>query len=65
MCQMNVVIQQANENEEVIENVSKLETADNGVSLNSLFEESKFIPEVYVKSIDFMSGTVILSPLKE
>lgn len=61
MCQMNVIVETDRQDGNVIENVTKLETTAGGINVSSLFEDVRFIPGVYVKSIDFSAGAVILS----
>ncbi|MFO7760056.1 MAG: CooT family nickel-binding protein [Thermodesulfobacteriota bacterium] len=62
MCQMSVVINENREEKTIMENVTYLETTDEGISLSTLFEEPSLIKDSYVKKIDFMGGKVYLAP---
>ncbi len=65
MCQMNVIVKLNDKEDEIIENVTRLEASDKGINISSLFDDSKFIPSVYVSKIDFMSGAVTLTSSKD
>ncbi len=61
MCQMNVVVMNENIENETIENVTRVESVDGGVTINSLFEDIKFIPNAHVKKIDMSANSIIIS----
>ena len=60
MCQMNVVLKHDGEQEKVMENVTHLEVTGEGVLVSTFFEEPKLVKSAWVKSIDFLGGTVTL-----
>ena len=45
-----------------MESVTGLKTTANGIVLSTFFEEPLVIPNVYIKSIDFLGGSVVLVP---
>ena len=59
---MSVVLEQAGQQEKIMENVTRLEMTPEGVSVSTLFEEPKLVPAAHVKKIDFLGGTVVLVP---
>ena len=60
MCQMNVMFEHDGEQEQVMENVTRLEVTGEGVLVSTFFEEPKLVRKARVKSIDFLGGTVTL-----
>ncbi|HIQ36548.1 MAG TPA: CooT family nickel-binding protein [Desulfocapsa sulfexigens] len=60
MCQMSVLVLEDTNEELVMESVTRLEVKDNGVAVSTFFEETKFVAEVRVQEIDFLSGKVFL-----
>lgn len=60
MCQMSVVKTENNQEELVMESVTRLDVKDNGVEVSTFFEDPKFVPNVSVQSIDFLGGKVTL-----
>lgn len=60
MCEIKVVLEHDGSEELVMENVTGLEILKNGVSITSLFEGQKTLPETAVKNIDFLAGKVFL-----
>ncbi|MCP5002425.1 MAG: CooT family nickel-binding protein [Planctomycetes bacterium] len=60
MCQMNVVVDKEGTQELVMENVTQLEVVEEGIKVSTFFEEPKFVSGVAVKTIDFLSGKLIL-----
>ena len=63
MCQMNVKMEKEGEQAVVAEDVTELEVVDGGVKLSTFFEEPKLISRVAVKTIDFLTGTLILEEI--
>ncbi len=61
MCQMSVIKKTNNEEELIMEGVTKLESKSGGVEVSTFFEDPKFVPDVTVQSIDFLGGKVTLS----
>lgn len=61
MCQMSVFLEQNGLEESIMENVSKLEVKKDTVTVSTLFEEPKAIPDAKIQSIDFLAGKVILT----
>jgi len=57
---MNVVLKHDGEQEKVMENVTHLEVTGEGVLVSTFFEEPKLVKSAWVKSIDFLGGTVTL-----
>jgi predicted RNA-binding protein len=57
---MSVVKTENDQEELIMESVTRLEVRDNGVEVNTFFEEPRFVPDVKVKSIDFLGGKVFL-----
>lgn len=62
MCQMSVILEENGEEKTIMENVSRLETTNEGISISTLFEEPALIENSFVKKIDFMGGKVYLAP---
>jgi predicted RNA-binding protein len=60
MCQMNVLLEHDGEQEKIMENVTRLEVTGEGVLVSAFFEEPKLVKSAWVKSIDFLGGTVTL-----
>ena len=60
MCQMKVMLDKEGQQELVMEDVTQLEVAEEGIRVSALFEEPKVVSGVAVKKIDFISGTVTL-----
>ena len=60
MCQMNVMFEHDGEQEQVMENATRLEVTGEGVLVSTFFEEPKLVRKARVKSIDFLGGTVTL-----
>ncbi len=60
MCQMSVLIHDGKADELVMESVTRLEVKNNGVEVNTFFEDPKFVSDVRVKEIDFLGGKVFL-----
>ena len=58
---MSVVLQQDGERENIMENATRLEVTAEGVLVSTLFEEPKLVKSAWVKSIDFLGGTVTLN----
>jgi len=57
---MSVVKTENDQEELIMESVTRLEVKDNGVEVSTFFEEPRFVPDVVVKSIDFLGGKVFL-----
>jgi len=54
------------ENEElVMESVTRLEVKDDGVEVSTFFEDPKFVPGVQVQVIDFLGGKVFLGKTQD
>lgn len=60
MCQMNILLEHDGEQEKIMENVTRLEVTGEGVLVSAFFEEPKLVKSAWVKSIDFLGGTVTL-----
>jgi len=64
MCQINVVVEREGNREPIMESVTGLEITEDGIVLSTFFEEPLVIPDVRIKSIDFLGGSVLLVPDK-
>ncbi len=62
MCQINVVVEREGNQEPVMESVTGLEVTMDGIVLSTFFEEPLVVPDVHIKSIDFLGGSVVLVP---
>ncbi len=60
MCQMNVVLKNNDRQENIMENVTRLEVTNEGILVSAFFEDPKLVRSARVKSIDFLGGTVTL-----
>ena len=60
MCQVKVVLDKDGQQELVMEDVTQLEVAEDGIKVSTFFEEPKIVPDASVKTIDFLSGQVTL-----
>ena len=62
MCQMIVKMDNAGQQEKVMDEVTMLEVTSEGVILSTFFDDPKLVAGARVKKIDFMSSTVTLTP---
>ncbi|RUM33557.1 MAG: RNA-binding protein [Desulfobulbus sp.] len=62
MCQISVVVERGGVQEPVMESVTGLEMTTQGVVLSTFFEEPVTVPDVHIKEINFLGGSVILVP---
>ena len=60
MCQMKIMMDKEGQQELVMEDVANLEVVEEGIMISTLFEETKLIPGVAIKTIDFLSGKAML-----
>ncbi len=60
MCQTSVLMEKADSNELLLENVTTLEVLDNGLKITTLFEGAKDFHGVAIRRIDFSGGKVFL-----
>ena len=60
MCQISVYVEDEGKEELILEDVTSLDIETTGVKLSTLFEGSKEVANSVLKSIDFMSGKVVL-----
>lgn len=60
MCQMSVFVVENDQEELVMESVTRLDVREGGIEVSTFFEEPKFVPGVQVQSIDFLGGKVFL-----
>ncbi len=61
MCQMRIVMKKDDAEEVILENAALLEATDDGIRVNALFEEPKFIKGARVSAIDFLQGRVTVT----
>ena len=64
MCQINVVVEREGQQEATMESVTGLDITADGIVLTTFFEEPLVVPDVHIRSIDFLGGSVILAPNK-
>ena len=62
MCQLNVVMEREGERETLMEGVTGLEVTDQGIILRTYFEDPMTVGNAFIKRIDFLGGSVVLSP---
>ena len=60
MCQMSVVVEEAGVEEMIMENVTRLQVLGTTIEVSAFFEEPRKVEAVFIQSIDFLSGKVIL-----
>jgi predicted RNA-binding protein len=60
MCQTNAVLEKDGGEELLLENVTKLEVAEDGLSITTLFEGTRSWPKTAIRAIDFAAGKVYL-----
>lgn len=60
MCQTSVVMEHADSEELMLENVTALEVIEGGLFIATLFEGQKEYPGVAIRRIDFNEGKVYL-----
>lgn len=60
MCEIKVVLDQGGTEKLLMENVTRLDVLENGISITSLFEGPKEIARATVRNIDFIAGKVFL-----
>ena len=60
MCEIRVVLEKQGEQELLMENVTKLAVLPRAISITSLFEGPREIPDTVIDTIDFLAGKVIL-----
>ncbi len=61
MCQIRVVLEEDGKQTTVMEQVTGLEVARDGVRLSTFFEALLIVPAVRISRIDFLAGTVVLT----
>ncbi len=60
MCQMSVVVEEEGIEEMIMENVIRLQVLGTTIEVSTFFEEPRKVEAVFIQSIDFLSGKVIL-----
>ena len=60
MCQMSVVVEGDGVEEIVMENVTRLQVSGTTVELSAFFEEPRRLESVFIESIDFLGGRLVL-----
>ena len=63
MCQVNVLIERAEQKELVMEDVTGLAVTSGGIELTSLFEDPRVVAGMRIHKIDFLTNTVTLVPV--
>lgn len=62
MCQINVFVEREGQQEPIMESVTGLDIRADGIVLTTFFEDPLVVPDVHIKSIDFLGGAVVLAP---
>ncbi len=62
MCQLNVVMEREGKQETLMEGVTGLEVTEQGIILRTYFEEPMTVGYASIRSIDFLGGSVVLTP---
>lgn len=57
---MSVVLEKDGSEELLMEDVTNLVVDQDGLTISTLFEGPKALPQVHIRSIDFMAGKVFL-----
>jgi hypothetical protein len=60
MCQMRVVVEEDGVEETVLENVTRLQVSGSTVEVSAFFEEPRRLDAVFIESIDFLGGRLVL-----
>ena len=60
MCQMRVVVEEDGVEETVLENVTHLQVSGTTVEVSAFFEEPRRLDAVFIESIDFLEGRLVL-----
>lgn len=60
MCQMSVVMAKDGSEEIIMENVTQLQVSGTTIEVSAFFEEPRTVEAVYIQTIDFLGGKVIL-----
>lgn len=60
MCQMSVIVEEDGVEEIVMENVTRLQVSGTTVELSAFFEEPRRLESVFIESIDFLGGRLVL-----
>jgi len=60
MCQMSVIVEEDGVEEIVMENVIRLQVSGTTVELSAFFEEPRRLESVFIESIDFLGGRLVL-----
>ncbi len=62
MCQLKAIVEQSDGSQKIVmEAVTDVNVTPDGVTLKTFFEEPLTVPNAWVQSIDFLSGSMILS----
>lgn len=61
MCQISVVVEREGQEEKIMDNVTRLDVVEDGVVLNTFFEDPQEVRNVTIQRIDFLGGTVFLA----
>ena len=60
MCQMSVVVEEEGIEEMIMENVTRLQVSGSTIEVSAFFEEPLKVEAVFIHTIDFLGGKVIL-----
>lgn len=64
MCQMSVVVEEDGVEEMIMENVTRLQVSGATIEVSAFFEEPRKLEAVFIQSIDFLGGKVVLNKSK-
>ena len=62
MCQLRVRVAMADQNEELLDEVTNVQVDGKNITLSRLFEPPRELTEYEIKNIDCMHNTVLLVP---
>jgi predicted RNA-binding protein len=60
MCQMKVVLDENGKEDVIMENVTRLQVSDTAIEVAAFFEAPIKVEEVFIETIDFLEGKVVL-----
>ncbi|MBW6521634.1 MAG: CooT family nickel-binding protein [Desulfoarculaceae bacterium] len=60
MCRMSVVVEENGVEEMVLENVTRLQISGTTIEVSAFFEEPRRLEAVFIESIDFLAGKLVL-----
>lgn len=62
MCQLKAIVEQQDGSREmVMESVTSVAATPEGVVLSTYFEEPLTVPDAWIRTVDFLGGSVVLA----